>query len=230
MTGIVIITYNIIADVFILQVEAIKKFCKDKHEIIVVDNSYKDDRSEAISYHATRLGCIYKKTKASSRDGSDSHAWAANYIYGQIEDKYRKFLFLDHDCIPVRPFSVEEILKKKHIAGIAQQKSKKYLWPGCLMFDAEAIPVDIDFSPNSEFGLDTGGNLYNAVEEVGDKNCVWFNEVPHQNPHFRGKYDYYNMINDDMFIHFVNGSNWNDEKRNAERINSLINITKGLME
>lgn len=229
MTGIVIITYNILADVFILQVEAIKKFCRDQHEIIVVDNSYKEELAGAICYHATRLSCRYKRIKASSRDGSDSHAWAANYIYGQIAGKYSKYAFFDHDLIPVKPFSVEEILKKKFIAGIAQAKTKKYLWPGCLMFDADAIPVDIDFSPNSEFGLDTGGNLYKVVEEIGDKNCEWFNEVPHQNPHFRGKYDFYNMINDDMFIHFVNGSNWNDEKRNAERLNSLINITKGLI-
>lgn len=226
MLGIFIITYNIPAEVFLLQIDAIRKFCKDEHyRIIIADNSSDDDMSEGIRYHSNRLGLVYTKTNASSVNSSDSHSWAANFIYQKYHHPFRYCFFLDHDCIPVKDFSVLEILGDKAMAGLGQAKQKTYFWPGCVMWDGDKV-IDIDFSPNSEFGLDTGGNIYKAIEDVGVSECVFFDESYHQNPHFKGKYDCFAMINDDMFLHFINGSNWNDEKNNTDRLNSLINITR----
>lgn len=226
---IITITYNIPADVFILQIEAFKKFCTDKdYDIWVVDNSSMEELAENIKYHALRLGTNYVRTKASSVNGSDSHAFAANFIYQKLEGQYRLWVFFDHDCFPVREFSIEKILKFKVAAGIAQAKIKTYLWPGCLFFDSEEIECEIDFSPNMSLGLDTGGELYHIIEEVSDKNIEFFNESYHQNNQFNGKYNFYTMINDGMFLHFVNASNWNNEKFNQKRLNSLINITKSI--
>lgn len=230
-TAIITITHNIPVEVFILQIEAIKKFCKDKDfDIWAVDNSSTEEWASGIKYHAERLGVKYIRVKASSHGGSDSHAFAANFIYQRLDGQYRLFLFLDHDCIPVKEFSVDKILKFKVAAGIGQQKSKTYFWPGCFMFDPEEIESDINFSPNALLGLDTGGELYHVIEEVGEGNVEFFDEVHHQNPNFNGKYNSYAMINDGMFMHFINGSNWNNEKFNQERLNSLINITKQLAE
>lgn len=224
---IITITYNIPVEVFILQIEAIKKFCKDTdYDIWVVDNSFIESMADGIRYHAERLGANYIRTKASSVNGSDSHSFAANFIYQKLENQYRLFCFLDHDCIPVRDFSIEKILKFKVAAGIGQSKSKTYFWPGCFMVDPQEIASDVDFSPNTSLGLDTGGETYRIIEEVGEDNVEFFDEVHHENKHFRGKYKSYAMINKDMFIHFINGSNWNNEKLNQERLNSLINITK----
>ena len=40
------------------------------------------------------------------------------------------FFFIDHDCIPVREFSVIDILGGGHVAaGIGEEKNKKYFWP-----------------------------------------------------------------------------------------------------
>lgn len=226
MLGIFIITYNIPAEVFLLQIAAIKKFCKDEYyRIIVADNSSDDELSEGIRYHSARLELIYAKTNASSVNSSDSHSWAANFIYHKYAKTFRYFFFLDHDCIPVREFSVLEILGEKYIAGIGQAKEKTYFWPGCLLWDGHEIPV-IDFSPNSKYGLDTGGNTYEAIEVVGEKKCVFFDESYHQNPDFKGKYDCYAMINDEMFLHFIAGSNWSGVDDHEKRLNSLINITK----
>lgn len=226
MLGIVIITYNITPDVFILQTEAIKKFCKDEYVVEVFDNSSDNNLSEGIKYHALRLGCEYTRTKASSVNSSDSHAWAANFAIDKIKKKYLRFLFLDHDCIPVKPFSVTDILWTKIMAGLGQgsPKTKTYFWPGCVMW--KLVSDMVDFSPNTEHGLDTGGNLYKVVEKYTEENCVFFNEEYHQNPHYKGRYNTYAMINNGMFMHFINTSNWNKEKNNAERLNSLINIAR----
>ena len=231
MLAIVVITYNIPADVFLLQTEAIKKFCKDKYELFVVDNSSKEEMSVDIRYHATRLGLNYIRTKASSVDSSDSHAWAANFIYKKLQKKYSFFLFLDHDCIPIKEFSVQKILGHgdKSIAGVGQGKQKTYFWPGCVMWCEEDMQNDlIDFSPNNTYGLDTGGELYRVVDLLGKDVCVFFDEAYCENPHFKGKYNNYALLNDGMFLHFINGSNWNKETNNTERINSLINVTREL--
>ncbi len=231
MLAIVIITYNIPPEVFLLQIEAVQKFCKDPaYTVIVVDNSSSEEAAENIRYHSERLLLKYIRTKASSENSSDSHAWAARFVYERYQFSYTHYLFLDHDCIPVREFNVEEMLRDKVIGGIGQEKKKTYFWPGCLMFDQQKIGY-IDFSPNSTYGLDTGGNTYKVIEEFGEENCLFFNEVPHQNPHYRGRYDFYNMINDDMFIHFVSGSNWHggNEHEHTDRLNSLVNITRGMI-
>ncbi len=227
--GIIIITYNIHPEVFLLQIAALKKFCQDYFDILVIDNSSDPDAAENIRYHSSHQKIAYTKTFAGGYGSSDSHSFAANFAYQKYKDQYDYFLFLDHDCMPVKDFSVVEILSGGHVAaGIGQDKKKKYAWPGCFMLSNIAVDKEIvDFSPNSEFGLDTGGNLYLILEKYGSESFRDFNESYHQNPGFVSKdYGHYAMINDQMFLHFVNGSNWNKKDEHQHRINSLINVVK----
>lgn len=229
--GIIIITYNISSELFCLQIEAIRKFCKDDDfEIVVVDNSTDATSSMGIQYHSGLLNLLYRKTIASSVNGSDSHSFAANFSYQRLKTIYDAFLYLDHDCIPFKDFSLQGILgEDKVMAGIGQLKgTTTYFWPGLLFFRNDKIEHDlIDFSPNNELGLDTGGNLYKVIETYGKDACIFFNESYHQNPNFvDNKYGYYSMINDEMFFHAVNASNWSGELRHEERINSIINLIK----
>ncbi len=227
--GIVIITYNIHPEVFLLQIAAIKNFCQDDFDILVIDNSSDVGAAENIRYHSSHQHLSYTKTFAGGHGSSDSHSFAANFAYQKFKDDYTHFLFLDHDCIPVKEFSVVKILEAGHVAaGIGQDKKKKYPWPGCFMLNNNAVDKDIvDFSPNSEFGLDTGGNLYLILEKYGAEAFKDFNESYHQNPGFVSKdYGHYAMINDQMFLHFVNGSNWNAKGDHMNRMNSLINVVK----
>jgi hypothetical protein len=54
---------------------------------------------------------------------------------------------------------------------------------------------------------------------------VFFNEKYYQNPYFRkGFYNFYSTINDDMFMHFINASEWNPVSGQEERINTLLFI------
>ena len=227
--GIVIISYNISIDIFLLQVKAIRKFCQDNFTIEVFDNSTDKPLYEAIRYHAGQLGLNYTKTFAGGRNSSDSHAFAANFAYHQIKDKYQYVFFCDHDLIPVLPFSTVEILKNGHVmAGLGQGAKKKYLWAGAVMIALDRIDKDmVDFQPSSEFNLDSGGNLYKIVDKYGEDHCIFFNEAYHQNPYFSAPdYNHYAMIFDNVFMHFVASSNWANKERHEERINTLLNIAR----
>lgn len=220
MLGIIIITYNC-HSLLRKQIERIGRHCLDKFELIVVDNSTDKESIQHIKYicslnHSIKL----VKTDASSRNGSGSHAFAANVAWGMFRDQYSHFLFLDHDCFPVKAFSVVEILGDKIMAGIAQAKSKLYVWPGCLMLRAG---LDVDFSTNHELQLDTGGNLYKIIEQAPD-DIIYFDEQYKENPEFnKNMYNFYALINNGMFMHFINGSGWNAVGNQEERINSLLN-------
>lgn len=217
-TAIVIVVYN--TDKFISkQIELLHRFCKDKFDIIVVDNSTITEIVNSILYKISKTNCLYLKTNASSQWGSDSHAFAANVAYNQFKSEYEYFFFLDHDCFPVKPFSVKEVLGANVIAGIGQAKSRTYVWPGCVMFKPND---EINFGASHEFGLDTGGLLYKIVEPGP---TLFFDEVHEQNPEFnKSMYNFYASINQGMFMHFINGSGWNKTAAQEERLNSLLNI------
>jgi len=227
--GIVIVVYNI-ADLIQKQIECIKRFCKDdNYEIIVVDNSDKQDIIEAVSYYISELNIRYIKTKSASAYDSTSHAFACNTSFLLIKDDYDLLFYLDHDNFPIRDFSVANMLKDRIMAGLGQGKQKSYFWPGCVMWNNSIIDKSlIDFSVNREFGLDTGGNLYKVIEQYGKDICIFFNEKYYENDLFPTTfYNFYATINDDMFMHFINSSNWNKTIDNKGRISTLLHILEG---
>ena len=221
MLGIIIITYNCQA-LLRKQIARIGQHCRDKFEIIVIDNSTDKESIKHIKYICSLHHITLLKTDASSRNGSGSHAFAANVAWQKYGKSYSHFLFLDHDCFPIRNFSVEETLGDKYImAGIGQDKSRKYLWPGCLMLRAG---LEVDFSPSHELGLDTGGNLYKIIEQAPD-DIIYFDEVHKENPEFtKNMYNFYSLIYDGTFMHFINSSNWSKIGHHEERLNSLLNV------
>lgn len=226
-TAIIVVAYN--NSSFVMrQAELLRRFCKDDFDIIVIDNSSEKEFVDAVRYHATNLGCIYIKTESSSKNSTDSHAFACNFAYWKFKDSYKYFFFTDHDSFPVKDFSIKEILKDKIMAGLGQgnPSTKTYFWAGCVMFDNTKVEKElIDFSPNSEFALDTGGNLYKIIDKHEKELFTFFNEAYHQNPNFnKSFYNFYSTIKDETFMHFINGSNWAQSSDNQERINSLLNI------
>lgn len=226
--AVIIIVYNLPAEVTILQVEAIRKFCKDPdYEINIVDNSSDSQFAEATRYHCEQLGVKYIKTNASSRGGSESHAFAANLSWQFYKGKYDAHCYFDHDLIPIAPYSVEELISLHPLAGLGQQKQKTYLWQGLVMIRSKDIDKElVDFSPNKEWQLDTGGNLYKLLEKVGLENCSFFNEEYHENPYFNGKYKHYSVLANGIFMHFLASSNWVNMPDHSDRLNSLINIAR----
>ncbi len=222
--GIVIITYNV-PSLITKQIELIRKYCKDEYEIVVVDNSNNEDAIKAIKYYCEQAGVERIKIKSSDSSGSESNVFACNLAYMLLKDRYDYFFYLDHDTFPLRDFSILEELGDNIIRGVPQVKSKEYYMQTTLMWDNKEIDhLLIDFSASNELGLDSGGMLYKIVEKYGDR-CGVFNEGYHQNPYFRkGFYNFYACLNDEMFMHFINASEWNPVEGNTERINSLLNV------
>lgn len=228
--GIAIITYNLDCRVFVLQVDSIKQLCLDETAIEVFDNSTDKEAAKAIKYHCDTRGIPYKRTKAGSKNSSDSHCFALKCAYEMMRDRYDLFLFLDHDCIPVRKFSVIGELGLSLMAGIGQGVQKKYLWVGCLMMNLSGIDKnEIDMNYSHEYGLDSGGKLYKVIEKYGMENFKFFDEMYCELDGYTGKYGYYTLINDGMFIHMVGGSNWEHIDRHTERLSALINVTNELI-
>ncbi len=225
--GIVIITFNLDCRIFILQIEAIKKFCRDNYVIEVIDNSTNPELAAAIKHHAFVQGVNYKKTMPSTTDASQSHSFAANHSYRILKNHYDYFFYLDHDCIPVKEFSVVKILGDKIMGGMLHgQAETKYFWPGCVMWKNFAIDNNlIDFKPDHKLRIDTGGGFYKVIEAYGLDRCVQFDEVGCENPYFTDSfYNFYMMICEGRFMHFINSSNWNPTDRNENRLNHLMNI------
>lgn len=226
---IVIITYNLDSRIFLLQIEAIRKFCKDDFVIEIIDNSSNDAQAEAIRYHAQQQNVSYIRTHSVIQNGSESHAFAANLSYERFKDYgYGIMVYFDHDLIPVKPFSIAEILGDDYVmGGMAQGKNgKTYFWPGLFFYNAKKVDGEfINFLPVT--GLDTGGSLYKAVEHYGIEKCVFFDEAYYQNPYFKGRlYNHYVLINSGMFLHCINASGWNKIEDQEERINSLVTIIR----
>lgn len=227
-TGIFIVTYNV-PELLLRQVQCIRKFCTDTdYDIMVVDNSSEKEAATAIQYHSGMLRCFYMRTQSSSKGGSESHAFACNMSYQMHGKKYARVLYLDHDNFPIRQFNVEELLKDKVMAGVGQQKSKLYMWPGLIAINNTQIDTSVvDFSCSLPHGLDTGGMLFSIIEKHKDR-CIFFDESYVENPHFtKPPYNYYSLLAGGTFMHFVASSNWRKLDDNTDRVNSLLNILEG---
>lgn len=232
--AIIIVVWNR-SDLITTQVELLRRFCKDDdYEIIVVDNSTDMTKSAEVRNHANAINCTYIKTNTALHT-SQSHAYAANYAYQSFKQSYEYMLFLDHDNFPIKDFSVKSILNGRVIGGVGQTKpTKTYLWPGCVLINNKLIDQSIvDFSTNSQLGLDTGGNLYKVLERHGLHNCVFFDQFEIKNALYdKIEWGAYNIQctqpgdSPCSFMHFLNASNWGGSQYNEERINSLMTILK----
>jgi hypothetical protein len=220
MTGIIIIFYNN-TDFLLRQHEHLSLFMKDGYKLIVVDNSSDEHIAAGMKHHAGEMGLEYVRTKATSKNGSDSHAFALCFAYQKYAKQFEQILVLDHDAFLIKPFSVTETLAKRLIAGLGQVRDgEKYFWPGCCMFK-RGVPMDFSISR----GKDTGGNTSKAIQSVGEDNCQFFDEAYAQNEAFnKSQYNFYALIHNGTFLHFINGSNWAGSADNEERLNSLFNV------
>lgn len=230
--GIVIITFNLDTRIFLLQQEAIKKFCTDaNYEVNIYDNSSNEEMGDAIRHHAKEQNVNYYKTNPGVPDPSVSHCFAANYSYLMLKEEYDIMFYLDHDIIPLQKFSVEELLSDKLICCVKQVSHGGtgniiYPWVGFFIFKNSEIDKSlVDFSPSHEHRLDTGGGNHVLIDKYGIEQCIFLEEQGCQNPYLPHlkKYYFYILINK-IFMHFLNASNWSDAPQHTERINSLINI------
>lgn len=222
--AIIIIAFNE-PELLIKQVECINQFHKTPVDIIVIDNSTNLEKGESIRYHAGRLKVIYKKTNSETTGSpSMSHAFACNFAFDNFN--YRYMLFLDHDLFPIKKFTIKRLLEGAPYGGLEQiRQGIKYLWGGFIILDNSQVdPELVDFYPKNIEGvqLDTGGGF---SELLKDGNGKLFDEVHVDNRYYSPKKgDYYAILGDIEFMHFIGGSNWMKRKDHEERQQSLYKL------
>lgn len=212
------------------QIDLFRKYLKDEHDIIIVDNSSDKEIAKELFSIAEANGLEYVKSECVGCNASNSHAFAMNIAQNKYYDSYKQIGYFDHDLFPIAEFTYSELLGESPIAGIYQErrgngKIYKHMWPGCFICDtAKADRKKLKYSPCivERVALDTGGELYHYILELPSPS--YLREQHINNPYWtKPPYNFYSLIQD-KFMHFINGSNWNNQSDNAERLETLFRI------
>jgi hypothetical protein len=187
----------------------------DTLDIIVGDNS----RSMLSRYENQKTceqnNAIYIRHHFNEGDNSSHHALALNQIVNQYKDNFNALLIIDHDIFPFKKSDILQRIFKKDFVGLAQNKiGRTYLHPGLMGINLDTVKTDFDFLPCE--GMDTGGKLCDILE----KSNVEFLDLQYKYYTVEGYEDFYEII-DNTWMHYVKGSNWNDNKNHSLRLEFL---------
>jgi hypothetical protein len=89
-----------------------------------------------------------------------------------------KHFFVHLDCLPIAPFSLEELFGDVVLGGVPQVRgSAKYLWDCCLYVDMNRKECEnINFRVGKFGGelCDTGGGSYEVLEKLSDDEKIYY--------------------------------------------------------
>jgi len=232
------------------QIKLLRRYLLDNHEHIVFDNSSSEKESDEIRSICCENKTTYIKLPLNplhSSAGSNSHAYALNWVYKNYFKRlhYTTFGFIDHDVFPYRPTCVLEQLKDGRFWGLKHYRgSLWYLWPGFCFYNFENIS-DKKMNFSSYKGMDNGGanwkSLYrdhhSSIQEM-EYHCANINELLNTSPKNWTKMmispaDYKEknpgLLDRDEFVeffgdwmHLFNGSNWRGLKDKSDKIQILM--------
>ncbi len=192
----------------------------DQVNISVADNSSIHDERRVNKAICDELGARYMDYSMEEGDPSLHHSMALNALYQtSIEEQYDFSLFLDHDTFMFAPSNIIYDCREKYFSGIGQSKVNKfYLHPNVCLINNKFVPRSVvDFRPCA--GMDTGGRL---ADYIGTLRTEQINHLKFEYGDFvyDGINDSYEIING-QFFHMIKGSNWNGNKKGAERQSEL---------
>ena len=195
---------------------------EDTLSISIADNSTNQDDREVNRIICSETGARHMDYNFNEGDPSAHHSMALNALYQTSMEEQNHFtLFLDHDTFMFSPSNFIYESLEKNFAGTGQAKmGKMYLHPNCLLINNKFVPREVvNLSPCE--GMDTGGRMadYIATLRTDQINHLKF-EYGEFN--YEGINDMYEIIAG-SFMHFVKGSNWNGNKKAAQRQRELEN-------
>lgn len=202
------------------QILRLRKYLKlnegDSLDIILGDNSRNGKAITKNQEICRKHRVIYIKYHFTEGDYSSHHALALNAIMEEYRNNFNAILFIDHDIFLFNYSDIFLRNKEKHFSGLAQNKMEKtYLHPGIMLVNLEITrDVNFDFLPCEH--MDTGGRMADIIE----KSNVEFLWIRYSEYSINGVIDFYEII-DNVWMHFIKGSNWNKNKNHAHRINFL---------
>lgn len=226
------------------QIKALRKNFVNPYRYTVFDNSNKENCAENINSVCKQYGCKYiRLPKQDSKiDVANSHGTALNWIWRKYmcHSSASYFGILDHDIFPIKPFDLREYLQGQKLFGYVRKSEKNvfikqgrwYLWPGLTFFDGSYIKGrELDFCPDWNHGLDTGGKNYFIIYKDIDLNKLKTTEptevrIDSTCGAYWGGYEEY----DCGWIHMWNGSGYSHSEKWQDKYNNFICVLKKRLE
>lgn len=207
------------------QYKSFKKHVKNEFSFTCVDNSTDNSiKNDLKKFCDSNNLSYYDCNNDGYGFGSISHSRALNATIRNLLDPNQMSFFVDHDVYAINDIDIETLCKGYHFSGCRQVREYiSYLHPGYLIINTPIIPNIslLDMSPTSIDGInvDTGGLIHTFTQTNNYKiNYLTFT------------YDKYDIeVIHNSLIHFVAGSNWNNNPLYEEKLlyfNSLVTHDK----
>ncbi len=221
-----------------LQHQTFKKFLKDDHQLICINNSSRAPQiKKAIQDKAAELGIPHMVPESVNHSQSGwSHQTALNWTWKNfiMNNNNDTSIIIDHDMFLIRempaytnflPIELQwELNKQYDIIGIMQGRGEhiKYFHPGFMIINKNLPDKQtVDFTGGMIDGhaCDSGGNWHHYLAAHPQLRIKALNMVnlshEHDNlivlpPEARTNYNEADplQICDNFMLHFRNGSNW----------------------
>lgn len=236
------------ADFLEYQYKTFKKFLKEEHQLICINNSYdKPHEKQAIQDRANALGIPhYFPENIDHSKGGYSHQTAIQWVWNKfIVNSNEINIILDHDIFLINDFIID---LNYDFTGIMQGRGEhiKYLHPAFIVANNTLKDKEtISFKGEKIDGhdCDSGGNLHHYIVAHPDLKIKGINLVnicsEHENldiipQKFRDGYNETDpmQICEGFLLHYRNGSNWawtekNVYNRKKEQLLNTLNYYLG---
>lgn len=153
--------------------------------ILIFDNSRKISAKREIEqvcqkHRIPYLALPFNPTKHVNRSHGMAMQWVFRNIVCRIQPK--RFGYIDHDLIPIRSVSIEELAGDQSFYGLLRPRYENRvdkrawsLWAGYCVFDYRAVSgLPLNFLYDFSIGLDTGGQNYHVLYKNYDKRKIRF--------------------------------------------------------
>lgn len=202
------------------QITNLKHYIRNNFDLKYVDNSTDINIQNEIKIICDLNNVSYERHK-NPYSLSLGHATSLNYMYNKYSKEYDFMVFLDHDIFLFNYIDFNDYINYKFIGCEQERNGIIYIWPGCMFINNKLYgKYDCDFRPS--LGCDTGGSISKIISN--EMEYVYFLNSEHIKNNFNGNYyDFYSEI-DNKWFHFINGSNWNNQSNEEERIELLFKL------
>lgn len=179
-----------------LQHRLFKKFLKDDYEFWVISDANTPEMQRKIMATCRKLGihCVNVPQKIHNRpylprkpgdnfnNPNVRHCNASQWAWDHFFSKHNgSVMLIDSDMFLIRPFSIENTLAGKHLAGIMwgtvdpiTDKPYDYLWLALILFNNSILPhkekicFNCGMLPNTQAVCDSGGWTHLYLNEFRD--------------------------------------------------------------
>lgn len=212
------------ADFLEYQHKTFKRFLKQEHELICINNSYdKPHEKSAIQNKAAELGIVHHfPQNVDHSQGGYSHQTAIQWVWDKfIANSTDINMIVDHDMFLIRDFSPD---LNYDLTGIMQGRGEhiKYLHPGFMVINntlKDRETVSFKGEVIDGHACDSGGNMHHYLQSHPDLKIKGLNLVNICSE--QGNMDvipseihndYYEInpmqIGENFLLHCRDGSNW----------------------